>query len=286
MKIVVTGAGGQLGVDLVRFLSERGLEPIVFKRVDLDIGDYECIEQKLSNHSPHVIINCAAFTKVDDAECMREEAFRVNVIGSENLANFCRRINCILVHFSTDYIFNGKKKRPYRTDDLPHPLNFYGFSKWMGEERIRKIYGKHYIIRTSWLYGIHGDNFLKRIYDRYRSGEALMVVNDQFGLPTYTQTVCNATWNLINIRAPFGIYHISDQGDPASWYDFSKEFFRMMGIECNIKAISIRDLRLRAKRPSYSVLDSSLYEEVCGVKLPHWRESLREFVSIFKGGAK
>lgn len=283
MKIAITGAGGQLGTELVKYLYQKGLDVAAFKRIDLDITDYSSIERRLQGYSPDVMINCAAFTHVDDAELKRDEAFSVNVIGSENLATFCRKIGCIIVHISTDYVFNGKKNEPYRTDDQPHPINFYGFSKWLGEERVKGICEKHYIIRTSWLYGIYGDNFLKRIYDRFKSGETLKVVCDQWGLPTYTITVCEAIWKLIEIKAPFGIYHVSDQGDPISWYDFAQEFFRMMGYSCRIDPVSIKDMRLRAKRPKYSVLDSSLYEKVTGTRLPHWMECLSLFVSLLKG---
>lgn len=254
MNILITGSKGMLGHALTAKLSEEhrvsGLD-----LPDLDITDLNGLRKAMFSYRPDLIINTAAYTDVDGCETNTEMAFAVNATGPRNLAAACRELNISLVHFSTDYIFDGTADIPYKEVDNPNPLSVYGKSKLKGENYIREITDKHYIIRTSWLYGPHGKNFVAAMLRLAGEQDEIGVVNDQTGSPTYTFDLAAAVLKLISVKE-YGIYHITNSGT-CTWYEFSLEIFKQAGINgISVKPTTTEELNRPAPRPKYSVLDN------------------------------
>ena len=277
MKILVAGSKGMLAHDLVPILRESH-EVIGVDLEDLDITAREAVRDAVDKSSPDVIINCAAYTQVDKAEEERGKAFLVNAIGTQNLALACQKKGIPLCHISTDYIFDGRKESPYTPFDSPNPLNVYGESKLAGEKYIEWISSRFYIIRTSWLYGRGGNNFVSTILRLAKERPELRVVNDQIGSPTHTPSLSAAIARLIETGA-FGIYHFTDEtGGGISWYDFAKEIVRLAGLDTKIAPIPTEEFPRPAERPKYSVLDTSLFPMATGLTCTDWKEALRDYM--------
>ncbi|MBI5598569.1 MAG: dTDP-4-dehydrorhamnose reductase [Deltaproteobacteria bacterium] len=282
MKVLVTGSRGMLASMLVPLLGrDRGLE--VFLAKGLDITDLPAVKETLEGFSPGVVINCAAYNAVDRAEEERELAFSVNALGPANLARVCGKIGSRLVHFSTDFVFDGRKNSPYREEDGPNPLNVYGESKLEGELNVRKETGDYMIVRTSWLYGPGRDNFVTRIISKAGREETLSVVCDQTGTPTYTEDLSEAVMNLLMADAPSGTYHFSNEG-VASRYDLAKvacELASSIGVPIKVKDILpvlTEQYPSAAKRPGYSVLDTAKYKKTTGKTIRQWTEALSRYI--------
>lgn len=283
MKVLVTGSTGQLALDLVPLLERGGHTVIGFDSRALDITDAERVGFEAARLRPGCIINTAAYTKVDLAEKERERAFAVNRDGARNLARAAASIGAPLVHISTDFVFDGRKATPYDEEDPPGPLGVYGESKLAGEEEILKLLPEHYIIRTSWLYGARGSNFVKTILRLANDRDAIRVVYDQAGTPTWAGDLAASIVTVVDaIEAgtlDYGIYHYSNEGI-ASWYDFAEavvEESRRMGasLRCRtIEPVRTSEYPTPAKRPAYSVLDKQKIKKTFGVRIPHWRASL------------
>lgn len=281
MRIVVTGARGMLGTDLVCILEENEHEVFATDVEELDITQFERVKKIVTDIHPDAVINCAAYTNVDKAELEPEKAFRINGIGVQNLVLVCKALDIDLCHISTDYVFDGAKQTPYTTDDSPNPVNVYGDSKLAGENYIRSVWTKFYILRTSWLYGKYGKNFVRTVLNLAEKQDELKVVDDQVGSPTWTITLSKVIARIVQTQR-YGIYHVTDSTQNGiSWYEFAKEIVMLSGFGMRVIPIKTEDFSLPAKRPKNSVLDLSALKLVLSADLPHWKKSLEDFLSDY-----
>lgn len=276
MKFFVAGANGMLASDLIPLLEEKG-EILSGDLPDFDITDKKAIDNYLRKVKPDVVINCAAYTAVDRAEEEKETAYAVNGRGAGNLAEVCGKIKARLIHISTDFVFDGEKNRPYEEKDATNPISVYGSSKLEGERIIQEIMSDYVIIRTSWLYGQHGNNFVETVARLASEREDLGIVFDQIGSPTYAKDLSRAIINLISAEP--GIYNFSNEG-VCSWYDFACEIIALLKEKGgsltlkNLRPIRTEEYPTPARRPPYSVLDKSKYKKTTSKSIPHWRDGL------------
>lgn len=288
-KIALIGANGMLACMLQRSVP-KSLELHLFDLPEFDITDRDEVYKKLSPIDPDIVINCAAFTQVDACEAQSEIAFQVNGEGPGYLAAVAKELGSVLVHISTDFVFSGNKKTPYAEEDVTDPHSIYGQSKLQGEQAIIDSDLKDYfIVRTSWLYGPGGGNFVETIVRLAREREELRIVADQTGTPTYTADLADAIWILIGVKgggtvpASFGVYHYSNEG-VCSWYEFACEIIKQMRKANNslkvqsISPVTTAEYLLPAKRPAYSVLSKDKVVTATGVQIPLWQESLRTYI--------
>lgn len=279
MKIVLLGADGQLGSEFVKIIPKDEIIPLTIR--ELDICDFAKTSEILKSYSPDIVINATAYNKVEKAEEEIEQAMMVNAIAVKNIASICKEINCILVHFSTDYVFDGKKRVPYHEDDTPCPLQGYGISKLTGEYFIRYILQKFFIIRTSGLYGKAGSkekgmNFPQVMLSKAKNNEEIKVVDDVKFSPTYAKDLAETSLQLIKTNS-YGIYHITNRGW-CSWYTFAKRLFKLSGIHARIKPIKYHQLGANVLRPKYSVLLNRNLKKA-GIKQPRlWFKALGEYL--------
>lgn len=276
----MTGAKGMLAHELIMLLQSRGCAPVLTDREQCDISDRSQVSQLFKTHRPTLLLNCAAHTAVDKCEDEPERANAINGVGVGYLAELAREYDTKLVHFSTDFVFDGHIDRPYRPDDLPNPLSAYGKSKLLGEELIKQVAPPSWLtVRTSWLFGRHGHCFPKVIIDRARSGQALKVVDDQKGCPTYAADLAAATLELIDRRAS-GIWHVTNSL-PTTWFEFAKAIVKEFAIAAEVTPISTAQwVQMRPKqatRPAYSVLDTSAYAALAGRQMRPWLDALRDY---------
>lgn len=272
MKILVTGADGMLGQDLCPLLINNGFNVFPADINNFDITNYSACEKVLKKEKPDFIIHCAAFTDVENAEKNLKSAIKINANGTENIAKLCSENNITLVYISTDYVFDGNKNTPYTIEDSPNPINNYGRTKHQGEEAVKKHCEKYYIIRTSWLYGKNGKNFVNTMLNLAKENREIKVVNDQIGSPTWTVELSNGIIEIIKNK-PFGVYHVSGEGE-VCWYSFAKEIFSIMDLKVNLLPCSSSEYIQLAKRPKYSVLKNS-------IKCTSWKESLKKYLLTF-----
>jgi dTDP-4-dehydrorhamnose reductase len=280
MKVVVTGAKGQLGTDLVDLLSDRGYEGYGYGREELDITNFEHVYQVISKVKPDVVIHAAAYTKVDLAESEPDQAFAINAYGTRNVAVASEVVGAKLVYISTDYVFDGTANVPYNEFAPTNPLSVYGKSKLTGEQFVRDLHSKFFIVRTSWVYGKHGNNFVKTMLKLAQERDELMVVHDQVGCPTYTVDLANCILELIQTEK-CGIYHVSNSGH-CSWYEFAKAIFEEAGIEVKVNPCATKDFPRPAPRPAYSVFDHMALRLNGFNEMRNWREALKEFIVQIK----
>ncbi|MCQ2744313.1 MAG: dTDP-4-dehydrorhamnose reductase [bacterium] len=269
-KVLVTGANGMLGQDLCPILEDNGYEVVETDINNLDITNAKMVEDVLANEQPDIVIHCAAYTNVDKAEEDLETARLINAKGTENIAKVCGEKNITLVYISTDYVFDGNGKEPYKPTDKTSPLNNYGLTKWEGEEAVRKYCHKYYITRTSWLYGIHGKNFVETMLSLADKPE-LKVVDDQIGCPTWTIELSDGIVKLLN-GEDYGTYHVCGSGQ-TSWYGFAKQIFDEAGLTVNLKPCSTDEFPRPAKRPHYSVMDN---KGICR----NWEIALKDYLKL------
>jgi len=265
------------GTDLHAELADRGEQVTALSHTDLDITDSRAVNARVAEHAPSIIVNCAAYTKVDQAESEESIANAINGSSVELLAAAANANGTLLVHLSTDFVFDGSKGEPYEVTDATHPLSAYGRSKLLGELAATHA-ERHLIVRTSWLFGVHGPNFVEAIRNQVRKGtNPLRVVSDQRGRPTYTPHLANAIIRLAmaDVR---GIVHYADE-DECSWYDFAVA----IAGDHPVKAVSSEEFPRPAKRPAYSVLSTERYERVTGVLPESWRDGLSEYLSLKPG---
>lgn len=281
MVVLVTGANGQLGQAL-RYISDNFSEiTFVFcASADLDITNKQDCEAVFTKYKPQYCINAAAYTAVDKAESESEKAHLINVVGAKNLAETCQKYNAVLLHVSTDFVFDGSKTIPYTEEDQPNPTGVYGQTKLDGERAIQEVLTNYYIIRTSWVYSQFGNNFMKTMLRLASERDTLSVVNDQIGTPTHAVDLAEALIAIIqtNNQQPathnFGIYNFSNEGQ-CSWYEFAREIFKVNKITINLLPIPTSSYPTPAKRPAYSVLDKTKIKAVFGIKVDGWEDSLR-----------
>ena len=281
MRFFVAGARGMLASDLIPLLKKKG-DVKCGSRPDFDICDPDKVLENLKAYMPDIVVNCAAYTAVDKSESEKETAFKVNGKGPEILAKVCKDIGAKLVHISTDFVFDGESNQPYKEDNATNPIGIYGASKLAGEESIINAPDDYLIVRTSWLYGKNGNNFVKTILRLASEREELGIVYDQTGTPTYTKDLAEGIINLIEAKA-FGIYHFSNEG-LCSWYDFAHEIIGIaeeMGEKFKLKKLKpilTEDYPSPAKRPAYSVLNKAKYKETTSQEIPHWRDGLKKYL--------
>lgn len=281
MNILITGCNGQLGSEL-RLLQSASANHTFFNTdvEELDITDQEAVEAFVASHQIEGIVNCAAFTAVDLAETEREKCTTLNTLAPAYLATAIEKQGGWMIQISTDYVFNGKSHRPYLEDDTPSPDSVYGSTKLAAELGVSKFCKRSMIIRTAWLYSSFGKNFVKTMLRLGREKEALGVVFDQVGTPTYARDLAKAIMHIIEKGIQPGVYHYTDEG-VASWYDFTKSIHRIAGIDtCKVSPLHTEEYPTPAKRPPYSILDKTKIKQAYGLEIPHWEDSLRECLSI------
>ena len=273
---VITGAGGMLGRDLLTALEQAGEQAAGLGRRELDITDGAAVRAVLSRQRPDIVVNCAAWTRVDDAEIHESEALAVNGHGAANLAGACAEAGARLVHVSTDYVFAGDSARPYAERDATGPRTAYGRTKLAGEQAVlRELPADGYVLRTAWLYGAHGPNFVRTMIRCERERPAVDVVDDQHGQPTWTADVARAVIALVRSAAPGGVYHATSSGS-VTWYGFAREIFGLLGADpARVRPVTTAEFPRPAPRPAYSVLGHDAWAAAGLGALPGWQESLR-----------
>jgi dTDP-4-dehydrorhamnose reductase len=271
VKVAVTGAGGMLATALLAEITARGHVALPFTRAALDITDAAAVGKVLSSARPDVVVQCAAYTRVDDAEHEESRALDVNAHGTANVARACAAIGARFVYPGTDYVFAGDASVPYPPDAPTAPINAYGRTKLAGEAAARAA-GDALVVRTSWLYGPGGRNFVGTVLRRARMGEPLRVVDDQHGAPTSTLDLAAMIVALLERGAPSGTYHATSRGD-TTWYGLACAALELAGLAADITPCATADMPRPARRPAYSVLDCSTTYAVVGAA-PHWRDAL------------
>ncbi len=275
----MTGKDGQLAQSIHSITALYTAFDFIFKSSsELDITNYQLVAKEFKKNRIDYCINCAAYTAVDKAETDAEKAYNVNVVGVKNLANACAENEATLISVSTDFVFDGNSNKPYLEKDFTNPIGVYGKTKLEGEQLISKLLVKHFIIRTSWLYSEYGNNFMKTMLRLGRERDELSVIGDQIGSPTYAVDLAKAIMTFIEIKETnYGVYHFSNKGE-CSWYDFAKEIFAQSNIEIKLSKITTEDFPTAAKRPKYSVLNSSKIEKSLGIEIHFWKESLKQAI--------
>lgn len=275
-NILITGSNGQLGSEM-RVLSEKSSHQFFFTDVaELDITDKASIMQFVAENEINIIVNCAAYTNVDKAEDDVELADKINHLAVRNLAEVCAERNALLVHISTDYVFDGTKNTPYIETDPTSALGVYGRTKLDGENAVIRSGCEHLIVRTSWLYSTFGNNFVKTMKRLTSEKESLKVVFDQVGTPTYAGDLAKAILEIIEAekyQGNSGVYHFSNEG-VCSWYDFAIEIRDLFGNQCDIQPCHSDEFPSKVTRPNFSVLDKTKIKSTFGLKIPHWKEAL------------
>jgi dTDP-4-dehydrorhamnose reductase len=267
-KILITGAKGQLGSAIFNVFQNHKMNIIPTDRSTLDITNQQQVFDFISLHNPDVIMHCAAYTAVDKAEEDKENCYKTNVEGTRNLALICKKLDKEMIYFSTDYVFDGVKKDPYTVSDLPNPINYYGLTKYLGEELIRSLLTKFYIFRISWVFGPKGKNFVNTIIRLAKEKDSINIVNDQIGSPTYTLDVANYLLNEQNIK--YGIHHLTNEGF-ISWFEFAKEIVLILKLKCIVNPISSFEYKTLAKRGLNSRMHKTIF-------LQNWLIALKEYL--------
>ena len=292
MKILITGSKGQLGNELKDIINKgyseigkvsegiKNSQVFDFDVDKLDITDLKSVKNVLSTIKPDVVINCAAATNVDGCESDEDFAFKVNSLGPRNLAMICEKIGAKLVQVSTDYVFSGVGEKPLNEYDLTAPYSVYGKTKLLGENYVREFCSKYYIVRTAWLYGYVGHNFVYTMRRLGKEKDSINVVNDQIGNPTHANDLAYHILKLIETDE-YGIYHCTGKGE-CSWYDFAKMIIELSGEECIVKPCTSEEYKTPAKRPEYSSLDNMMLRNTVGDEMRNWQDAIKSFIENLK----
>ena len=288
MKIIVTGCRGQLGTEILKQLREGRSEigPIPEKLLnatvlpvdlpELDISNYRMVDEFIRRNRPDVIINCTGITDTDECEANPEHAYRVNALGARNLSIVARKCGSKIVQLSTDDVFDGQSKKPYTEFDDTNPLTVYGRSKRAGENYVKEFTHKHFVIRSNWVYGHGGHNFVNRVLAAAEAGNGLSVASDQFGSPTSAKDLAKMIMYLISTNE-YGTYHVTCRG-VCSRYEFAQEILKLAGKDIELRAVPTEQSDLSAVRPPYAVLDNFILRIIEVYDMPDWKESLKEYM--------
>ena len=289
MNVFVTGVGGQLGFDVMNELSRRGINCIssdIIEKFDdnyvqLDITDKVAVDKALSEIKPDAVIHCAAWTAVDAAEDEenKPKVYAVNVTGTRNLVEVCKKLDCKMIYISTDYVFNGQGSEPWKADceDFA-PLNYYGQTKLEGELAVAEVLDKFFIVRIAWVFGLNGKNFIKTMINVGKKYDTVRVVNDQIGTPTYTYDLARLLVDMIKTDK-YGYYHVTNEGGYISWYDFCCEFYKQYGLTTKVTPVTTEEYGLsKAARPFNSRLDKSKLIEMGFKPLPTWKDAVKRYL--------
>jgi len=277
VRILVTGAGGMLGTDVVAECQRRGHQVMALGHAELDITSGPAVKEALEDHPPEVVINCAAYTNVDGAEENSNLAMAVNALGVRNLALACRAVKATLMQVSTDYVFDGSRSGPWRVYDHRSPINAYGESKYLGERFLETAGGRYFVVRTSWLFGHNGPNFIETMLRLAHAGQSMTVVTDQRGCPTYTVDLATALLDLAETQA-CGLYHVTNRG-ATTWYEFAQAIFDCAGLKVDLSPTDSNQYKRPARRPANSVLDPFPLAETIGYLLPPWQDALKRYLA-------
>lgn len=291
MKAFVTGVGGQLGYDVMNELISRGYEAVGsdvlesvsydFKYIQLDITDKKDVNKCLAEIRPDVVIHCAAWTAVDDAEKeeLKEKVYAINVSGTEYIAEACKKLDCKMIYISTDYVFNGEGTEPWLPDCKDYnPINYYGETKLKGEQAVSTIVDKYFIVRIAWVFGLNGKNFIKTMINVGKTHKEVKVVNDQIGTPTYCLDLSRLLVDMSETEK-YGYYHATNEGGYISWYDFCVEFYKQYGLDTKVIPVSTEEYGLSiAKRPENSRLEKSKLTESGFKPLPLWQDAVKRYL--------
>ena len=276
MKVLVTGANGQLGYDVVKELKRQNIEYYGARRQDFDIVDFEVMEKFITNYMPDAVIHCAAYTAVDKAEDEQELCYLVNASATENIAEICKKINAKMLYISTDYVFDGTKDGFYKVDDKPNPINVYGKTKLLGEQAVQKILDKYFIVRISWVFGEHGNNFVKTMLRLGKERKELNVVADQYGSPTYTADLAPLLVEMIKTDK-YGVYHATNEG-VCTWAEFAEEIFKIAGMNVKVNHIMTAEYPTRAQRPMNSRLSKKSLINNNFKTLDNWQSAVKNYL--------
>ena len=283
MKLIVTGAAGMLGHDVLRAFPEDEVLPVDITGdcMPVDITDLEGVRRCVRGAKPDAVVHLAAFTNVDGCETDPETAWRVNAGGTWNLAAACQEAHCAMVYISTDFVFDGAGSRPYDEFDQPNPISVYGRTKFAGEQFVRQLVRKHYIVRTAWLYGVYGKSFPRTMITLASQGKPLKVVGDQIGSPTFTRDLAAAISRMV--RKPlYGTYHVTNSGE-CSWFDLARAALDLYGLnEAELSKINSEEWPAPAKRPAYSVLEHRALRLSGEPEMRPWREALEDFIRDYR----
>lgn len=277
LRVLVTGIRGQLGYDVVKELSRRGLEPVGVGREEMDITDAATVERVITEAKVQAVIHCAAYNAVDKAEEDVENCRKGNTDGARNIATVCKKLDLKMLYVSTDYVFDGSGIRAWTPEDVPNPLGVYGKSKYDAEQAVQGLLSKFFIVRISWAFGINGNNFVKTMLRLSESRDCLAVVNDQIGSPTFTEDLAVLLVDMIQTEK-YGIYHATNEGE-CSWYEFAREIFRMAGKMMTIKPVTTAEYGAKAPRPLNSRLSKDKLVENGFKRLPHWQSALERYLT-------
>ena len=275
-RIIILGANGMLGTALVKAFKYHNVYALT--KQQLDITDKKNVFYQIGKIKPDIVINSAAYTDVDGCEKNRRHAFNVNAKAVRSIAEACKKNSASLVHISTDYVFDGRKKS-YRENDMTNPINVYGKSKAFGEKYLMETFGNYYLVRTSWMFGRNGKNFVEAILKLAKEKKELKIVDDQFGRPTFTEDLAEKIREIVEMKKPFGIYHITNSGT-CTWFQFAKKIIELAKMSIKVKPITSKELDRPAKRPRYSVLSSARLSP-----LRHWHSALKDYMQSLQVSA-
>jgi len=277
MKILVTGFNGQLGYDVIKDLESRGISCKGVDIADFDLTDESAVFAYIRDYAPTAVIHCAAFTAVDKAEENRDIAFAVNVTGTENIARACREVHAKMMYISTDYVFSGEGDLPFEVNSPKAPKGYYGLTKSLGEDKVMEYVSDHFIVRTAWVFGVNGNNFVKTMIRLGKERNELQVVNDQWGSPTYTADLAKLLCDMI-ITDKFGIYHATNE-DYCSWYDFAEAIMQTAGLGTKVIPVTSDQYPSKAVRPKNSRLSKTSLDQAGFERLPTWRDALQRYAA-------
>ena len=280
MRVLVTGADGQLGYDVIKRLDENNIEYLATDKDELDITNEAQTNNVITKYNPDVVVHCAAYTAVDKAEDERELCYNTNVLGTRYVAAACKKIDAKMVYISTDYVFDGEGDQPFEVTDQPNPINYYGKTKYEGELEVQKLLDKYFIIRISWVFGINGNNFVKTMLRLGKERGEISVVADQIGSPTYTYDLAGLIVDMIQTDK-FGIYHVTNEGF-CSWYEFAREIFKQAVIKVKVNPIDSEHYPTKAKRPKNSRLSKRKLVQEGFSALTEWKRALQQFINIIE----
>lgn len=280
MKVLVTGVKGQLGFDVIKCLNDRNINNIGADIEEFDITDKEATREFIIKSKADVVIHCSAYTAVDRAEDEKEICKKVNVDGVKNISDVCKEINAKMVYISTDYVFPGVGEDFYEVDDQTAPLSQYGKTKLQGEEVVKSLLDKYFIVRISWVFGVNGNNFVKTMLRLGKERDEINVVADQFGSPTYTADLAPLLCDMI-MTEKYGTYHATNEG-VCSWADFTEEIFKVAGYKTKVNHITTEEYPTKAVRPKNSRLSKEKLEESGFRKLPIWKDAVRRYMKEIK----
>lgn len=280
MKILVTGVKGQLGYDVVRELTKRGIASVGVDIDEMDVTDAGSVERVIKEAAPDAVVHCAAYTAVDAAEEHEELCRKVNAQGPRNIAKVCKTLDIKMLYISTDYVFGGEGDHFWKPEDACDPQSVYGLTKYEGELAVKELLDKYFIVRLTWTFGVNGKNFVKTMLNLSRDHDVIRVVNDQYGSPSYTLDVAKLLVDMI-LTDKYGVYHVTNEGI-CSWYEFACAIFQEAGVDIKVVPVTTQEYGARAKRPANSRMDKEKLTENGFHRLPTWQDALARYIQVLR----